>query len=149
VSPDTLAMSVLLAVLTGLPDAYHLARLAEAERVPRVVAWAVAWQESRTNLDPRLRPAGCRNDCEVGRMQVKPSTAKRVCPTLNIWAYTGNVRCGLLYLRLLHRQTGSWELAIRAYQCPTCQGPTPYEQAVLAHVGRLSLRLAILTGQGP
>jgi len=32
-------------------------------------------------------------DCEVGRFQIKPSTARFRCPNLNVFTYDGNLTC--------------------------------------------------------
>lgn len=34
-------------------------------------------------------------DCEVGRAQIKPSTARRRCKGLTIWTHDGNVQCAV------------------------------------------------------
>lgn len=138
---NLLTLSVLWSVATGLPDAGLLAVYADSARVPHVVAWAIAWQETRHDLNPALRGrAG-----EVGRLQVLPSTARSRCPRLDIYTYTGNLACGMRLLRWRFEQRGSWAAAIRAYQCPKCQRETPYERSVVRQVGVFTLKLAELT----
>jgi hypothetical protein len=61
-------------------------------------AAAIARVESACNLSPKLRAHACqshRRDCEVGRFQIRPSTARRRCVGLNIRTYHGNVDCFL------------------------------------------------------
>lgn len=139
-SPSALALSVLWTLATGHPDAGLLAFYADSAQVPHEIAWAVAWQESRHNLNPALRGrAG-----EVGRFQLMRATARALCPGLNIYTYTGNVACGLRYLRSQYERTGSWSRAIRAYQCPACKHATAYERSVVSKIGYITLKLAEL-----
>ena len=142
-TPTDLALGLLWTLATGHPDAALLAAYAGAARVPREGVWAIAWQETRHNLNPGIRGGLCRGkrDCEVGRMQVKPSTARRVCPSLDIFTYDGNVRCSVGLLRSLYERRGSWALAIRAYQCPSCTHATVYEKSVVSKIGYIELRL--------
>lgn len=127
--------------VTGHPDALYLAAEADRQGVPRLVAWAIAYQESRHELAPDLRGHHCRGrpGCEVGRFQILPSTARLACRDLDVWKYSGNVACGLRYLRLLYEERGSWVAAVRAYQCPRCLRRTEYEQQVMATIGRFAL----------
>lgn len=120
----------LLALMTGLPDAHYLKQQADSIGVPSVVAWAIAWEETRRNTDPRVRGG----HGEVGRFQLLPATARWACPHMNVREYAPNVRCGLTHLRSLHQRYGSWPEAIRAYNG---RGPRAraYRVRVLASVG--------------
>ena len=131
------------ALATGHPDAWLLKQYADSARVPPVLVWAVAYQESEHNLNPALRGHHCAKlpTCEVGRFQILPSTAKVRCPDLNVFIYRDNIKCGVRYLRYWYDVQGSWEEAVRAYQCPKCKWRTPYEKDVMAIVGRFELRL--------
>ena len=128
---------MLYALVTGHPDAWRLKAYADSARVPPVVAWALAWQESRNNLNAGVRG----RHGEWGRLQVMSATARVVCPTLDIRTYEGNVACGLRYLRRQFEVRGSWEAAVRAYQCPACRQRTDYERSVMETVGRFTSRL--------
>ena len=137
VTPADLALGLLWTLATGHPDAALLAAYADSAHVPHTVVWAIAWQESRHNLNPAVRGrAG-----EIGRLQVLPRTAKTFCADLDIYTYSGNVKCGVRLLRGHFQRRGSWAAAIRAYQCPTCTRDTPYQRSVLERVGRIELRL--------
>lgn len=54
-----LVWASILGARTGLPDAAHLAALADSAGVPVHVTWAVAHEESRANLNPYLRGRRC------------------------------------------------------------------------------------------
>lgn len=139
------------------PDRAHLDSVAGRDSL---VALAVAWQESGANLNPRLRGHHCwysylqynipahqdtnvvvthksvvhhEADCEVGRFQIKPSTARRRCPGLNVWTYDGNVRC---FVHMLEEDAaaGGMLYAIRHHNG---SGPraADYLQRVLATIG--------------
>lgn len=93
------------------PDGITLLDLADSARIDGRATLAMAWQESGDNLSTRLRGHHCwysqrvvrgdsvvvlhhhESDCEVGRYQIKPSTARLRCPGLNIFTYAGNTRC--------------------------------------------------------
>jgi len=136
--PDlTTVCGIVWTLATGHPDAAALAAFADSARVPHTVVWAIAWQESRHNTNPALRGSAG----EWGRMQILPSTARHICPTLDVRTYLGNVACGVRLLRGHYARTGSWVLAIRAYQCPRCPRDTAYQRSVLERVGRIELRL--------
>lgn len=135
-------------------DRSYLTQEALAARVPVELVLAVAWQESRGNLDPKLRGHHCWHglqtladgtiagavhlpDCEVGRMQVKPSTARTRCKGLNIWVYSGNIKCGVKILGEDIRKYG----AMRAVEKYNGSGPLArkYKEAILETVGWLTL----------
>lgn len=136
-NPELAPLALLWAMATGHFDAARLKAHADSAQVPVAVAWALAYQESRHNLNPSLRG----RHGEWGRVQVMPATARAVCPTLDIRTYDGNVACGLRYLRQRYEISGSWEAAVRAYQCPRCTSTTPYERSVMETVGRFTTRL--------
>src|SRR3989442_6143410 len=115
------------------PDSARLGGLADTAGVPPAAVLALAWEESGTNLDPRLRGHRCwyqvrartdttvtvearrmiwstysdtitritrragvthhERDCEVGRFQIKPSTARQRCPAIAVSTYAGNLAC--------------------------------------------------------
>lgn len=93
------------------PDRVHLVALADSAGIDAPAALAIAWEESAANLNPHLRGHHCwyttyaevgdltvtvqhhEHDCEVGRYQIRPSTARLRCPGLNILTYAGNTRC--------------------------------------------------------
>lgn len=92
-------------------DGVTLLDVADSVHIDDRAMLAMAWEESRENLSPSLRGHRCwythrmvvadsvvvrkhhEPDCEVGRYQIKPSTARRRCPGLNVFTYTGNIRC--------------------------------------------------------
>jgi hypothetical protein len=118
---------LLLTLLGHCPDGGHLRYLAREAGIPPARLEAVARVESGCNLSPRLRahwcwhgvqaekvsqgdglpapevrrPAVHARDCEVGRFQVKPSTARRWCPGLDVFAYRGNTACAVRFLARL------------------------------------------------
>jgi len=84
-------MLLLLLQLALMPDARYLHQQAVIVGVPTRAVWAVAYIESRNNLSPFLRGrAG-----EIGRFQIKASTARRRCVGINIWTHDGNTECFL------------------------------------------------------
>lgn len=78
-------------------DDFHLRYVAEQAAIPPTRFEAIARVESACNLNPRLRAHQCAaaHDCEVGRFQIRPSTARRRCPGVNIRTYRGNVDCAV------------------------------------------------------
>lgn len=90
--------ALLLGARTGLPDALHLARLADSVGIPVELSWAMAWEESRTNLNPKLRG----RHAEWGRYQVRENgSVGRRCRALglNVRTYAGNTRCHALVMK--------------------------------------------------
>lgn len=99
------------------PDERRLEQYAAVWDVDAKVAKAMAWQESGANMDRLLRGHRCwythrtvryflafffpdtvtvthhESDCEVGRFQIKPSTAARRCKGINIFVREGNYHC--------------------------------------------------------
>ena len=81
------------------PDFEQLQHEAAVTLTPTAPVLAIAWIESRTDTNPHLRAHYCWNaqrhspDCEVGRFQIKPSTAKVDCPGLDIFTTFGNHAC--------------------------------------------------------
>ena len=58
----------------------------------------------------------------LGAMQIMPSTAQEIARDLHVKEYDihnlwTNIRFGTYYLHKMHKQFGSWELAIKAYNC--------------------------------
>lgn len=92
--------ALLLGARTGLPDAAHLATLADSVGIPVELSWAQAWEESRANLNPYLRgPLG-----EWGRFQIREhSKIGHRCRQLhlNVRTYAGNTRCHAIVMREL------------------------------------------------
>lgn len=102
-------------------------RRAMSYGVPSVVALEMAYEETRTNLNPRVRG----RHGEWGRFQIRPLIH---CPRHNLARYGDNVDC---YLRLMtaHRLTcGAWSCAIQMYNG---RGPMAraYRDRVLARIG--------------
>lgn len=99
------------------PDYDRLITLADSAAIDRRVVLAIAWEETADNTDPRVRGHHCwysyrsfvpnpvtggtdtvrvthhEADCEVGRYQIKPSTARFRCRDLNVFTYDGNLAC--------------------------------------------------------
>src|SRR5207247_666636 len=103
----------LFQIAITLPDQAHLTALADSANVYAPAVLAIAWEETRTNMNPHVRGHHCwwslrlsdstlvvhhEKNCEVGRFQIKPSTARHRCTGLNIWTYEGNVRCSIKML---------------------------------------------------
>lgn len=129
------------------PDSANLRRAGESARVPAAVMYAVAWQESRSNLSPLLRgpgreqcdSAGCRRVCrEVGRFQINPCIVWKhpACMRDSLKVYDANVRCGAAILRAARDGTSTWADAIRRYNG---SGPMSrkYQREVLEYIGWL------------
>lgn len=109
-----------------MPDRFHLTRLADSAGVPAAAVLAIAWQETRANLDPKVRGAAG----ERGRFQIKPGTAARRCRGLDIRTYRGNVQCFLsMFKEDMHRLGVVG--AIRAHN-GRGHGTEPYVREVLA-----------------
>lgn len=136
----------------GLPvDTALLSKAADSANVPRVVMYAVAWQETRDGVrgnTPRgpgreqCDSLGCRRVCrEVGRMQVNPCIRFDLPGCNDLRNYEQNATCGAWILRYLYNKWGSWPLAIQRYNG---SGPKAREYAIraLAYVGWVRLREA-------
>lgn len=120
---------LLIAFSTRLVDAPQLAAHADSAGVSHALVWALAAAESgdgaRGNayVGQGQRDSAGKVVCrEIGRMQLNPCGAwRRVvnnarCTLLRVrTSYDDNVHCALVYLTLLHRQSGSWLDAIRRY----------------------------------
>lgn len=145
--------ALLLTLQIAMPDSTNLRRLADSANVPASAVLAIAWQESNANLDPRLRGHHCwwsirrdsatvivhhEPDCEVGRFQIKPSTARSRCPGLSIWHYDGNVQC---FLKMFREDVDRYGVidAIRRHN-GSGRSALAYTESVLATVGRLTLQ---------
>lgn len=142
-------------------DKRFISRMADSLGVDTNLSLAVAWQESGGNLNPSLRGHHCWHgvstavdgtvigavylaDCEVGRYQIKPSTAKARCRGLNIWKYRDNVICGLLILKGNLLKYGVVE-AVERYNG---SGPLArnYAKSIFQVVGWLTLSVKLQNG---
>jgi soluble lytic murein transglycosylase-like protein len=127
-------------VATGHPDAEFLARVAAEAGVPRLIMWAVAYEESRNNTDPTVVSVkGAR-----GRMQIMQATARAYCPGYDIDNYEENVRCGARILRAHRDELGSWESALKRYQGGGSLA-SRYRDRVLATIGVFAVRIEEMT----
>lgn len=122
-----------------LPDAHYLQHVADSAGLKRSLVWAVAWTESRGNLNPKLRGHHCkaRPNCEVGRFQIKPVTAAYRCPKINTRTYKGNVACAMKMLA----EDGGGERALRRWIGTGlgAQYQRAYVDKVMALVGRMEV----------
>lgn len=105
-------------------DSLALRTMALEAKVPPMVLEAVAYVETRCNVNPLVRGPGklvwdstgttahrrCR---EVGRLQLNPCAFK--LPDSVRTSYTANVQYGAIRLRWLYERYGSWTLAIKRY----------------------------------
>ncbi len=130
-----LALLVLLAPRPA--DRFHLRFIARDAGLPPLVVEAIAEQETAGNLDPAIRGHACRGrqDCDVGRFQIKPSTAAARCPGVDVRTYRGNTECFLAMFGQDARAHGV-RYAIRHHNG---NGPSSvaYARQVLERVGRL------------
>lgn len=138
------------------PDRYHLVITSLAAGVDPRVTLGVAWVETRANLQTSVRDHTCwyreqvyipdsagaetrryiyhhARDCAVGRFQIRPSTARRRCPGLNVFRYRDNLACFLTMMQQDVPATGI-ERAIWTYNHSDA-----YVTDVLAVVGHLAL----------
>jgi soluble lytic murein transglycosylase-like protein len=93
--------------------------------VPIELILAVATAESAYNKDA-VSHAGAE-----GIMQIMPRTAEQIAKTLHVKEYNmfdirNNIRFGTWYLKHLKEKFGSYELAVRAYNC----GPNRTQQVI-------------------
>jgi hypothetical protein len=94
------------------PDYEILSHEAAVTFVPLAPVLGIAWVESREDTNPTLRAHYCWHsglhspDCEVGRFQIKPSTAKANCPGLNIFTTIGNHTCFFHMFRANYERYG-------------------------------------------
>lgn len=148
-------MNLLTTLLAALqfavpPDSSRLATVAAEYDVPPAIAFAVAYMETRSNVNPAVRgpgreqcdSLGCRRVCrEVGRFQINPCImwGFSECKPASIRTYEGNVRCGVMILRAQRDGTATWVDAIRRYNG---SGPKAreYTKEALAYIGWLTLR---------
>lgn len=146
-------------VLTSIADAHRL-----NHRAVLAIAWAESgsntnpalrghhcwysvpphWEYRQINKDftqPYMdslyvpRTAHHERDCEVGRFQIKPSTARRRCVGLDIFTYNGNMLC-FFQMFWEDTQVGGTEYAIRHHNG---SGPMTYlyRDRVFQTMGRL------------
>lgn len=88
---DTIAIAVADTTYgaSNPPDAAALDLWSDALNFPREYAYAIAWHETRANVDPRVRgKAG-----EWGRFQIMPSTARERCAGMDVTTAHGNRAC--------------------------------------------------------
>lgn len=99
-------IGLLLALHCG--DDFFLKSVARQAAISPTRFEAVARVESGCNLNPRLRGHHCLTlrDCEIGRFQIKPSTARLRCRGLNIRRYHDNVVCAAVILQQNIRSRG-------------------------------------------
>jgi hypothetical protein len=114
-----------LGLLPRCGDSFHLQWMARESAIPPARFESIARVETACNLSPRVRGHHCpnRRDCEVGRFQIKPSTARRRCAELNVWTYRGNTECALRILDENVREMGLVETTRRFNGA----GPATYE----------------------
>jgi len=130
-------------------DTALLYKVADAQQVPRQVALAVAWMETRTGakgnnyLGPgreQCDSLGCRRVCrEIGRMQVNPCISFNLPGCKQLRILEQNITCGLGILSYLKVREGNWILAIQKYNG---SGPKAreYLAKALGYIGWLTLR---------
>lgn len=118
---------------TGVDRAY-LCRLGELMNVPTEVVLAVAWAETRRNLNPSVRG----RYGEIGRFQIGAALWR--CRDLIIRRYADNVLCGIRILRQLRDQHGTWAKAMERYNGGGRMARI-YRQRAEEHVGRVRLLL--------
>lgn len=99
---------------------------------------AIAWEESRANIDPQLR--GTRG--EIGRFEIMPATAAAFCPDLDVTRYKYNVKCALRLLRLDLLHVGLVRAIIRHNGRAEGRRARAYADRVLTTIGRWSLEEA-------
>lgn len=76
-------------------------------------------------------------NCEVGRFQIKPSTAKGRCPGLNIWLYDGNLACfAIMFAEDVRKKDVFYAITHHNGSGPKAR---EYLQRVLSTVGRITL----------
>lgn len=127
--PRVLLMTqLMLAPVPVLRDSGQLQIAAQLAQVPVTIAWALAWEETRTGaqgnryLGPDTNTSHHHICRAVGRLQLNPCGNWRSvvhearCTLRRVQQrYTDNVYCGLRYLRRLYEHTGSWLLSVRMY----------------------------------
>lgn len=123
-----------ICTLLCMPDRFHLTRLADSAGVPANIVLAIAWQETRANVDPAVRG----KHGEIGRFQWKLASAAWRCPGLDITRYRTNIQCTLVSLKADIERFGVTE-AIRRHNGT---GPTSkkYLEEVLATLAKLALQ---------
>ena len=87
--------------------------------VPRKLFFALIARESSWNVDA-VSSAGA-----LGLAQILPSTLKDVSPTLDPSRPFDRLVGGACYLRMQFDRTGSWELALHAYNAGPNRKTTP------------------------
>jgi len=143
-------IALLLVQFALPPDSLALKRVGEAVGVPAAVMYAVAWQETRLNVNPAIRGPGrlecdsignCRRICrEIGRLQINPCIQWRhpACAVASLKIYASNLRCGAAILRSARDGALSWADALRIYNGSGVHARI-YAKEALAYVGWLAL----------
>lgn len=131
--PDSFPEHVIAADGTSVDRHYLAHRAKDAGVSPRIVL-AIAYAETRNNLTPTVRG----RHGEVGRFQIKLTTAAERCAGVNVRTYKGNVDCFLEMFASDVRRLGT----LRAIEHHNGRGPQAraYTQAVLATVGKWSVQ---------
>ena len=127
---------LLLVQIAAMPDARYLTQQALTYGVDPRVVLAIAWEETRGNIDPRVRGAAH----EIGRFQLSPATARRACPGLRVEQYHQNVKCFfLVFIPLMVRYDLPGLLPANAIKRYNGRGPKAdaYTRRVLKTVREL------------
>lgn len=114
-------------------------------RVDTAVAFetrAILWVKSSvvdTVVTITHRPGVVHHEknCEVGRYQIKPSTARRRCPELDVFTYGGNLAC---FVRMFKEDAdGDGKLYAITHHNGSGAKAREYLDRVLRTVGRIAL----------
>jgi len=130
-------------------DTALLYKVADSQQVPRQVALAVAWMETRSGIKgnnyigpgrEQCDSLGCHRVCrEIGRYQVNPCISFNLPGCKQLRILEQNITCGMGILRYLYSRDSSWVSAIQHYNG---SGPRSreYLAKALEYIGWLSLR---------
>lgn len=116
------------------PDSTALETFSRLVGVPPLFTFALAWEETRNNPDPKTRG----KHGEWGRFQVKETTARARCPGFNIKTAEGNLACFLKMAREDRIAGGSWWHAARVHN-GSGEAARAYADRVIRTVGQLAL----------
>lgn len=148
-----LLFDMTLKILTGHVDAHLITAYADSLNVPRPIAWAVAWEESRDGrkgnayLGPgkliKVDSVTYRRVCrEIGRFQINPCTWKSSDPRCTLQrirdSLTDNIYCGVKHLAWLRQNYGSWSPAVRRFNGRGRKAEA-YGKRVEHYVGRVTI----------
>lgn len=141
------------------PDWNILTHMADVAHVPHGPVAAIAWLETRDNMDSAVRGHHCWHDrgervsamdtvhwatsvhtpnCEVGRFQIKPSTARARCPNLDIFTRQGNYICFFWMFHQDFDRYGAME-AIKRHHGGTPQQNAAYFREALKVIALVAL----------